>query len=156
MGFVSQDILKSAETPEGFSRSKPEVGGYSVMLNRKTGKLTKGTDLYFSQQPAGTFSKPLDDTIIDVFDAQGKKQKIPYSQYMANISDFTLEDPKEKTTVYPLEDITVGDKVIPAGQSVQLSKTLWTLNQKELSRLRLQQTLCLGQRFFRNATKTAI
>ena len=123
MGFVSQDILKSAETPEGFSRSKPEVGGYSVMLNRKTGKLTKGTDLYFSQQPAGTFSKPLDDTIIDVFDAQGKKQKIPYSQYMANISDFTLEDPKEKTTVYPLEDITVGDKVIPAGQSVQLSKT---------------------------------
>lgn len=123
MGFVSQDILKSAETPEGFSRSKPEVGGYSVMLNRKTGKLTKGTDLYFSQQPAGTFSKPLDDTIIDVFDAQGKKQKIPYSQYMAKISDFTLEDPKEKTTVYPLEDIKVGDKTIPAGQSVQLSKT---------------------------------
>ena len=75
MGFITEDILKSAETPEGFSRSKPDVGGYSIMMNRKTGKLKKGTDLYFSQQPAGSFTEPQPMTLIDVFDAEGKKQK---------------------------------------------------------------------------------
>lgn len=123
MGFTSIDILKDAPTPEGYSRSKPEVGGYSTLINRNTGKITQGTDLYFSQQPAGTFSEPLDDTLIDVFDAQGKKQKIPYAQYMANVSNFTLEDPKEKVTVYPLQDIEVGGRNIAAGTSVALSKS---------------------------------
>ena len=123
MGFVSQDILKSAETPEGFSRSKPDVGGYSVMVNRQTGELTKGSDLFFSQQPAGTFTEPQPNTLIDVFDAQGAKKKVTFDEYRNNISTYSLEDPTEKVNVYPLKDLTVGDTVIPAGTSVSLRKS---------------------------------
>ena len=123
MGFVSQDIKKDQPTPEGFSRSKPDIGSYSVMLDRATGKLTKGTDLFFSQQQPGKFTQPLPETLIDAFDATGKKVKIPYASYQQNIADYSLEDPKDTTTIYPLNNISMGDTVLPAGQSVTVSKS---------------------------------
>lgn len=123
MGFVSQDIKKDQPTPEGFSRSKPEIGSYSVMLDRATGKLTKGTDLFFSQQQPGKFTQPLPETLIDAFDATGKKVKIPYGSYQQNIADYSLEDPKDTATIYPLNNISMGDTVLPAGQSVTVSKS---------------------------------
>ena len=93
------------------------------MINRQTGELTKGSDLFFSQQPAGTFTEPQPNTLIDVFDAQGAKKKVTFDEYRNNISTYSLEDPTEKVNVYPLKDLTVGNTVIPAGTSVSLSKS---------------------------------
>ncbi len=115
-GFITKEVEKGTKSPEGFSRSKPETGGFDLRLNTKTKKLVSGSNLYFSQQEPGTFVKPGPQTVIDVFDkTTGKPKKITFSEYQAAPDSVTLVDPNKTETIYLTKPTVIDGVNYPAG-----------------------------------------
>ena len=115
-GFITKEVEKGTKSPEGFSRSKPETGGFDLRLNTKTKKLVSGSNLYFSQQDPGTFVKPGPQTVIDVFDkTTGEPKKITFSEYQAAPDSVTLIDPNKTETIYLNKPTVIDGVKYPAG-----------------------------------------
>lgn len=107
LGYITREIGKNAEAPEGFSSDKPDIKT-NQYYDKTTKKLVVIPDLLANQSER--YVPPGNNTPIDAYDANtGAKVKVPFSTYNQNPAAYTMDDPNATTDVYfnSTTDLTV-------------------------------------------------
>ena len=122
LGYETMEIADSAPAPEGWTRDKFNVGGSVDVVDTATDQVVRRNELFLQQQPAGKFIRPKPNTQINVFDKDGTKMPIMFSEFDPAIH--SMQDPTERVEIYPQSEITFKGETLAINKPISLPKSV--------------------------------